>query len=569
MRVPLHTAGLLVPKSTRLIFVYTRFSRHASSSSSSSTSPPLSDELSARHTQDQIRLKEDSSIVFEMPAPTINDVPTLAMEPPSSPETTVSQNTSSSDVTSVKTDPPRPAAAAPTVSSLLSASDSKLSPLSSSSSPDLSSSAPSDRSSSTASSITPSPLPSTTSPSPNPVGSTTYPHDLQSLLAAHPALAAQYNTLTTRATKVSAQFQTKADALKQDTLKNLATLGRKLNEFTGYDEIERLKQGVRDKENQMTQLRSRLLELKATYLGSVTNRSTSQRELNDLLQRKHLWSTADVERFTSLVRGDHENMRLEEESKKSLEDAEVEVERGFTEMMNSILNRYHEEQLWSDKLRSFSTYVSLTIMIANLIVFITAIIFVEPWKRKRMVESFETKVEEMRVGLEKKLDVVGLGLSTGAGAEAEQSYEVREGEEKRLQDGLDLSRELWEEIKLLKAERDQARLQVQPPITSLSLPASSSLLEFSLASTTPTPPTFCPPVISFHQSYPYVTLSYQSFSNLPQTVIQSSSQALSSTRSFLLSGWNNEGTERDLVIVGAGAAISGGLIVGILKEMMK
>lgn len=90
-------------------------------------------------------------------------------------------------------------------------------------------------------------------------------------------------------------------------------------------------------ETQIASLRASLTQSKAAYLASVAQRSQSQRELNDLLQRKHLWTTTDVERFTSLVREDHSVLRDEERAKAEMDEGERAVERGFTELMNAIL----------------------------------------------------------------------------------------------------------------------------------------------------------------------------------------------------------------------------------------
>lgn len=59
--------------------------------------------------------------------------------------------------------------------------------------------------------------------------------------------------------------------------------------------------------------------------------------------------------------------------------------------MRSILNRYHEEQVWSDKIRSLSTYGSLAITGANVLVFLLAVILVEPWRRRRLVDKLEVR----------------------------------------------------------------------------------------------------------------------------------------------------------------------------------
>lgn len=134
---------------------------------------------------------------------------------------------------------------------------------------------------------------------------------------------------------------------------------------------------------------------KDEYSKAVIQRANSQRDVNDLLGRKSNWKDEDVSRFTALVRQDHLFEQEEARAKAAAEQTEGEVEREFTELMRVILNRYHEEQIWSDKIRSASTYGSLTVLGLNLVVFIMAILFVEPWKRRRLAQTFEKKVEEM------------------------------------------------------------------------------------------------------------------------------------------------------------------------------
>lgn len=96
--------------------------------------------------------------------------------------------------------------------------------------------------------------------------------------------------------------------------------------------------------------------------------------------------------FTTLVRQDHEFEQAEVRAKQRSAAAELRQETQFNELMRAILNRYHEEQIWSDKIRSVSTYGSLGAPGLNLIVFILAIVVVEPWKRKRLGETFEQRM---------------------------------------------------------------------------------------------------------------------------------------------------------------------------------
>lgn len=109
-------------------------------------------------------------------------------------------------------------------------------------------------------------------------------------------------------------------------------------------------------------------------------------------------------RFTNIVRQDHSHEQEESRAKAAVDDAESAVEREFTQLLRSILARYHEEQVWSDKIRSMSTYGSLAALGLNLLVFILAILIVEPWKRRRLAQTFEAKIEEMSVENATKLE---------------------------------------------------------------------------------------------------------------------------------------------------------------------
>jgi sensitive to high expression protein 9 len=145
----------------------------------------------------------------------------------------------------------------------------------------------------------------------------------------------------------------------------------------------------------MSATRAAARDAKTAFETAVQQRSASQKEVNDLLQRKAFWVDADVGRFTELVRQDHALEQAEARARQAVQDAEAAVEREFTAFMRAILDRYHEEQVWSDKIRSVSTYGSLAVVAANLFVFLLAILVVEPWKRRRLAQTFESKVDEL------------------------------------------------------------------------------------------------------------------------------------------------------------------------------
>ncbi|KAJ6466420.1 Mdm33 family-domain-containing protein [Mycena sanguinolenta] len=194
--------------------------------------------------------------------------------------------------------------------------------------------------------------------------------------------------------------RTRADEFTTNTRTALSQLGLRLNKITGYEEIEALKRQVVEQETRINAARNAARSAKTAYDIAVVQRSNSQREINDLLQRKSTWNQADIARFTTLIPQDHTFEQEEVQARAAVHNAEETVEREFTELMRIILARYHEEQVWSDKIRSASTYGSLAALGLNLLVFVVAIVFVEPWKRRRLALTFEKKIEEM--GLENK-----------------------------------------------------------------------------------------------------------------------------------------------------------------------
>lgn len=147
-------------------------------------------------------------------------------------------------------------------------------------------------------------------------------------------------------------------------------------------------------ETRLRNARSQVRIAKDAYTAAINNRSTSQREVNELLQRKHAWSPTDLERFTLLYRNDHTNEVAETETQEALSFAEREAEEAAAQLSKSILSRYHEEQVWSDKIRRMSTWGTWGLMGVNVLLFLVFQILVEPWRRRRLVKGFEDKVVE-------------------------------------------------------------------------------------------------------------------------------------------------------------------------------
>lgn len=151
---------------------------------------------------------------------------------------------------------------------------------------------------------------------------------------------------------------------------------------------------MRPQEQLVQSTRTSLQAAREAYSTAISQRSSSQREVNELLQRKHAWTPNDLERFTALYRSDHANEQTETAAQENLVASERRAEEVAAKLSASILARYHEEQIWSDKIRRMSTWGTWGLMGVNVLLFLVFQIGVEPWRRKRLVKGFEDKVME-------------------------------------------------------------------------------------------------------------------------------------------------------------------------------
>ncbi|ODV85820.1 hypothetical protein CANARDRAFT_178511, partial [[Candida] arabinofermentans NRRL YB-2248] len=168
-----------------------------------------------------------------------------------------------------------------------------------------------------------------------------------------------------------------------------------INDITGYSSVLRLKDNITQKEKNLRDLRRAIKESKAASVAANENRMNSQQQMNELLERKHTWSSSDLEKFTGLYRSDHELEKQVQESAAKLKALESKEDETHAELIQGIMDRYHEEQVWSDKIRQISTWGTFCIMCINLLVVLIVQFFFEPLKRAKLVNSFELKVKDL------------------------------------------------------------------------------------------------------------------------------------------------------------------------------
>ncbi|KNC84090.1 hypothetical protein SARC_03683 [Sphaeroforma arctica JP610] len=169
----------------------------------------------------------------------------------------------------------------------------------------------------------------------------------------------------------------------------------RINALTGYEGIMRLKAGVETSDAAHMSARVAYKEAQAYLADILKQRRTAQQEINSLLQKQQHWGSEDVVKFGELHRLEHQLKRSEEAAEKALERAEGNVETTLRKYTLAIRERYHEEQLWSDKIRSISTYGTLIVMAFNFFLVFLSLVAFEPRKRRRIIAGVNERLEDV------------------------------------------------------------------------------------------------------------------------------------------------------------------------------
>ncbi len=177
-----------------------------------------------------------------------------------------------------------------------------------------------------------------------------------------------------------------------------------LNDLTGYTAIEAIKAENTALESAQVTAQASLRTARQAYKDVNGQRAATQREVTTLLARKDTWSPADLERFTVLYRQDHELEASVTAASAELTGIEAEEARLTAALTAGILRRYHEEQIWSDRIRRQSTWGTWGLMGVNVLLFLVLQFVAEPWKRGRLMrgvaEAEMGALEEVRRELE-------------------------------------------------------------------------------------------------------------------------------------------------------------------------
>ncbi|KAI8801969.1 Mdm33 family-domain-containing protein [Cladochytrium replicatum] len=194
---------------------------------------------------------------------------------------------------------------------------------------------------------------------------------------------------------ISSQEQPLSTSVKLQRALDDAT--QTLNVLTGYSSVEKLKQRVLERDQQLKEKRLNLQASKDAYERTVEDRSRCQSEINSLLQRKSSWVPDDANRFGDLARRELDLEQRERRAKTEYDNATDGFELAHVEYLSEIRERYIEEQLFSDKIRKASTWWTWGLIGIQITVFIVFNAFLEPRRRRRFENELVEILHEQQV----------------------------------------------------------------------------------------------------------------------------------------------------------------------------
>ncbi|KAF1928038.1 uncharacterized protein M421DRAFT_63906 [Didymella exigua CBS 183.55] len=193
--------------------------------------------------------------------------------------------------------------------------------------------------------------------------------------------------------------------LMDELLPKIAIVTQKVNTYTGtdYSGVEALRREIQEQEKLVKARRLAIDSTKEALDAALEKQAASQKEVVALLERKHSWSSSDLERYMSLIRSEHLNDKAVREAKEAVDAAENALEEARSYLEKRERAQYHEEQIWSDTIRRNSTWVTFGLMGVNIFLLLLSLLILEPWRRRRMVREIKSALEAQQATAEAAL----------------------------------------------------------------------------------------------------------------------------------------------------------------------
>ena len=168
---------------------------------------------------------------------------------------------------------------------------------------------------------------------------------------------------------------------------------------SGTHEILQLKNKVNESSAAFDDAQRKVAAARTTLDKALQTYEESQAQHNQLLQTRDKWAPSQALEFAKLLEKESTIRNEMELAKKNLSLLESQQAGSMHTYMNQLRSRYQEEQLWQDKWRIYSTYMTWGLIFFNSVVFFIGQYFHYMRENKRMLDIKELLQQSLAANL--------------------------------------------------------------------------------------------------------------------------------------------------------------------------
>lgn len=197
---------------------------------------------------------------------------------------------------------------------------------------------------------------------------------------------------------------------------------------SGTKEILQLKTIVNESSIAFDTKQHQVAKARTTLDNALQTFEQSQIQHTELLQSRDRWKPKQALEFAKLLEKEVTIRQELEAAKQNVTKLESESLASMNSYMNALRKRYHEEQLWADKWRIYSTYMTWGLIVFNSVVFLISQYMLRMRENQRMTD-IRGLLEQSLVASEGTLRAVQDQSNIGRDSSSHQPISIVEEED--------------------------------------------------------------------------------------------------------------------------------------------
>ena len=126
------------------------------------------------------------------------------------------------------------------------------------------------------------------------------------------------------------------------------------NEKSGWTEVEKLKNAISSLETSLREAQDKFKRVRAELDQSQQTHRSVQDEIASLSAAKQSWTDSQFRQYQDYLEQERVMQRRLATLQQDSKNAEVQVDESLRDLMEGLRKRFHQEQLWTDRIRQMS-----------------------------------------------------------------------------------------------------------------------------------------------------------------------------------------------------------------------